>query len=119
MDYSDYRLENARRLGLITCNPGNENLKGKAFAEFGFERGYPAEKCKARLYVDAVGVKSVLENFAMLAPRNGEIAIVGVHKEASPFDWVQVSFNNWPRLRQRRHRNVATRDRHDDAVAAV
>lgn len=31
----------------------------------------------------------------MLAPRNGEISIVGVHKEPSPFDWVQVSFNNW------------------------
>lgn len=95
VDYSDYRLENARRLGFVTCNPSSENLKEKAFAEFGSQRGYPAEKCKARLYVDAVGVRSVLENFAMLAPRNGEIAIVGVHKEASPFDWVQVSFNNW------------------------
>ena len=95
VDYSEYRLENARRLGFATCNSGSENLKEKAFGEFGSQRGFPAEKCKARLYVDAVGVKSVLENFAMLAPRNGEIAIVGVHKEASMFDWVQVSFNNW------------------------
>ena len=95
VDHSDYRLENARRLGFVTCNSGSENLKQKAFSEFGSQRGYPGEKCKARLYVDAVGVKSVLESFAMLAPRNGEIAIVGVHKETSPFDWVQVSFNNW------------------------
>ena len=95
VDHSDYRLENARRLGFATCNSGSENLVQKAFAEFGSRRGYPGEKCKARLYVDAVGVKSVLESFAMLAPRNGEIAIVGVHKEPSPFDWVQVSFNNW------------------------
>jgi threonine dehydrogenase-like Zn-dependent dehydrogenase len=95
VDQSNYRLENARRLGFTTCNSGSENLKDKAFAEFGSQRGYPKEKCKARLYVDAVGVRSVLESFAMLAPRNGEISIVGVHKEASPFDWVQVSFNNW------------------------
>jgi 2-desacetyl-2-hydroxyethyl bacteriochlorophyllide A dehydrogenase len=95
VDYSDYRLENARRLGFAICNAGSENLKEKAFAEFGSQRGYPGEKCKARLYVDAVGVKSVLQDFAMLAPRNGEIAIVGVHKETSAFDWVQVSFNNW------------------------
>jgi threonine dehydrogenase-like Zn-dependent dehydrogenase len=95
VDYSDYRLENARRLGFTTCNSGTENLKEKAFSEFGSQRGYPAEKCQARLYVDAVGVKSVLESFALLAPRNGEIAIVGVHKEPAPFDWVQVSFNNW------------------------
>jgi threonine dehydrogenase-like Zn-dependent dehydrogenase len=95
VDRSDYRLENARRLGFYICNSGSENLKEKAFAEFGSQRGFPGEKCKARLYVDAVGVRSVLEDFAMLAPRNGEISIVGVHKEASPFDWVQVSFNNW------------------------
>ena len=95
VDYSDYRLENARRLGFITCNAGTEDLKEKAFAEFGFQRGYPSDKCGARLYVDAVGVKSVLENFAMLAPRNGEITIVGVHKELAPFDWTQVAFNNW------------------------
>jgi len=31
----------------------------------------------------------------MLAPRNGSISIVGVHKEPAPLDLVQVSFNNW------------------------
>ena len=95
VDFSDYRLANARRLGFATCNPGTENLKEKALAEFGSQPGYPAEKCGARLYVDAVGVKAVLENFAMLAPRNGEISIVGVHKEPALFDFTQVAFNNW------------------------
>jgi threonine dehydrogenase-like Zn-dependent dehydrogenase len=42
-----------------------------------------------------VGVRAVLENFSMLAPRNGEISIVGVHKEPAALDWTQVSFNNW------------------------
>jgi len=95
VDFSEYRLENARRFGFVTCNPSKEDLKEKAFAEFGSQRGYPNEKCKARLYIDAVGLKAVLDNFAMLAPRNGEISIVGVHKEPAPFDWTQVSFNNW------------------------
>jgi 2-desacetyl-2-hydroxyethyl bacteriochlorophyllide A dehydrogenase len=95
VDFSEYRLENARRLGFTTCNPSREDLKEKAMAEFGSRRGYPAEKCGARLYVDAVGVKAVLENFAMLAPRNGEVSIVGVHKEPAPFDFTQVAFNNW------------------------
>jgi 2-desacetyl-2-hydroxyethyl bacteriochlorophyllide A dehydrogenase len=95
VDYSDYRLENARKLGFATCNPGSEDLKHRAFAEFGTQPGFPSEKCGARLYIDAVGVKAVLENFAMLAPRNGEISIVGVHKEPATFDWLQVSFNNW------------------------
>jgi len=95
VDFSDYRLENARKLGFATCNLGREDLKEKAFITFGMQRGFPSEKCGARLYVDAVGVKEVLENFAMLAPRNGEISIVGVHKQPAPLDWTQVSFNNW------------------------
>jgi 2-desacetyl-2-hydroxyethyl bacteriochlorophyllide A dehydrogenase len=94
-DFSDFRLENARRLGFVTCNLAGEDLQARAFAEFGSQRGYPAEKCGARLYVDAVGVKAVLENFAMLAPRNGEISIVGVHKEPAALNWTEVSFNNW------------------------
>jgi threonine dehydrogenase-like Zn-dependent dehydrogenase len=95
VDYSDFRLENARRLGFETCNPGTEDLKAKAIATFGSQRGYPDERCGARLYVDAVGVKGVLANFAALAPRNGELTVVGVHKEAAPLDWTAVSFNNW------------------------
>jgi threonine dehydrogenase-like Zn-dependent dehydrogenase len=31
----------------------------------------------------------------MLAPRNGELSIVGVHKEPAAINWTEVSFNNW------------------------
>jgi len=95
VDLSDFRLENARRLGFLTCNPSSEDLKVKAIAEFGSSPGYPAEKCGARLYVDAVGVPSVIDNFAMLAPRNGSMSLVGVHKQPVPVDLTQVAFNNW------------------------
>jgi threonine dehydrogenase-like Zn-dependent dehydrogenase len=95
VDYSEFRLENARRLGFSTCHPPSENLKEKAFAEFGSQRGFPGEKCSANLYVDAVGVKSVIENFSELAPRNGSISIVGVHKEPVSLNLTHVSFNNW------------------------
>jgi len=94
-DYSEYRLANARHLGFATCNLETEDLKDKAFATFGSRPGYPDKKCGARLYVDAVGVKSILENFAMLAPRNGEITVIGVHKEPVTLDYTQVAFNNW------------------------
>jgi threonine dehydrogenase-like Zn-dependent dehydrogenase len=95
VDLSDFRLENARRLGFVTCNAARENLKDRAVAEFGSQRAYPDEKCGARLYVDAVGVKSVLENFTTLAPRNANLSVVGVHKQPVSLDLLQVSFNNW------------------------
>lgn len=95
VDLSEFRLENARRMGFLTCNPSIEDLKAKAIAEFGGSPGYPAEKCGARLYVDAVGVASVIDSFAMLAPRNGELSLVGVHKSPVALDLAQVAFNNW------------------------
>ena len=95
VDLSDFRLENAQRLGLLTCNPSRENLHGKAKAVFGTSPGYPAEKCGARLYVDAVGVASVIDDFAALAPRNGSLSLVGVHKQPVALDLAQVAFNNW------------------------
>ena len=95
VDYSEYRLENARRLGFITCNPGEEDLKARAIAEFGSQRGYPDERCGARLYIDAVGVGAVIESFQKLAPRNAGLSIVGVHKAPVALNLTQVSFNNW------------------------
>ncbi len=95
VDFSEFRLENARRLGFSTCHLPNENLKEKAFSVFGSQKGFLGEKCNANLYVDAVGVKSVMESFSELAPRNGSISLVGVHKEPVALDLMKVSFNNW------------------------
>ena len=95
VDLSDFRLENARKFGFATCNPSREDLRARALAEFGSEQSHFGERCKAKLYVDAVGVKSVMESFAMLAPRNGAISIVGVHKEPVPIDLTKLSFSNW------------------------
>ncbi len=95
VDLADFRLENARRFGFATCNPSKESLEDRALAEFGSVRSHFGERCKARLYVDAVGVKSVLDQFSQLAPRNGSLSIVGVHKEPVTLDLVRVSFSNW------------------------
>lgn len=94
-DYSEFRLESARRLGFLTCHLGTEDLRTKAFEAFGSQPGYPDERCAARLYIDAVGVAAVLDNFALLAPRNGALSVIGVHKARAPIDWTALSFNNW------------------------
>ncbi len=95
VDFSEYRLENARRMGFETCNAGSEDLAEKAKALFGTQRGYPNEKCGARLYIDCVGVPSIIGDFAMLAPPQAELSIVGVHKEPASLNFTEVAFNNW------------------------
>jgi threonine dehydrogenase-like Zn-dependent dehydrogenase len=95
VDLSEFRLANAREFGLVTCNPATEDLRARAFAEFGTQQTFFGERCNAQLYLDAVGLKVAIDNFAMLAGREASLAIVGVHHEPVPLDLMQVCYGNW------------------------
>ena len=95
VDLSDFRLEKARSFGLVTCNPAKEDLKARAFAEFGTQQGFFGESCGAELYLDAIGLPVAIENFAMLAGRSARLAVVGVHHAPVPIDLMQVCYGNW------------------------
>lgn len=95
VDISEFRLVNARRMGLVTCNPASEDLKARALAEFGSQQTFFGEACGAQLYLDAIGIKPALDNFAMLAGREARLAIVGVHHEPVAMDLLKVCYGNW------------------------
>jgi 2-desacetyl-2-hydroxyethyl bacteriochlorophyllide A dehydrogenase len=95
VDLSDFRLEKAKSFGLVTCNPAKEDLKERAFAEFGTQQGFFGEHCGAELYLDAIGLPVAIENFAMLAGRGARLAVVGVHHAPVPIDLMQVCYSNW------------------------
>ena len=95
VDISDFRLENARSFGLVTCNSATEDLQAKAFAEFGSHQTYLGERCSANLYLDAVGLTAAIDSFSMLAGREASLAIVGVHHEPVAIDLLKVCYSNW------------------------
>jgi threonine dehydrogenase-like Zn-dependent dehydrogenase len=95
VDISDFRLQNATKYGLITCNSAKEDLKVRAYAEFGSQRGFFGESCNADLYFDAVGLKVAVDNFVMLARPGAALGIIGVHHDPVPMDLIQVCYNNW------------------------
>ena len=95
VDVSEFRLEKAKALGLIPCNVATEDLRAKAFAEFGVQQGFFGERCAANLYLDAIGLKAAIDNFRMLAGREASLAIVGVHHEPVELDLMQVCYSNW------------------------
>ena len=94
VDLSEFRLENARRFGLVTCNSATEDLEQRAFEEFGARQSFLGERCGAELYVDAVGLKPAIDDFAKLAGPEASLAILGVHHEPVPIDLTQVCFGN-------------------------
>ena len=86
----------APAFGPLSFDPGKSYQFDLSLKRLLTESGwYPAEKCGARLYVDAVGMAPVLESFSRLAPRNGSLARVGVHKAPVAIDLAAVAFNNW------------------------
>jgi threonine dehydrogenase-like Zn-dependent dehydrogenase len=95
VDISDFRLDKARHIGLLTCNPASEDLAARAFAEFGSQSGFFGERCNADLYVDAIGMKVAIDNFTMLACREATLAVVGVHHAPVPLELVNLCYNNW------------------------
>lgn len=95
VDISEFRLDNARRMGLVTCNPAKEDLKARAIAEFGSQQGFFGESCGAQLYVDAIGLPVAIENFSMLAGREARLSIVGVHHKPAELDLLKVCYSNW------------------------
>lgn len=95
VDLSEFRLENARRMGLLACNPASEDLKARALAEFGSQQTFFGEACGAQLYLDAIGLKPAIDNFALLAGREARLAIVGVHHAPVELDLLKVCYGNW------------------------
>ena len=45
VDISDFRLENARRMGLAVCNSASEDLTARAIAEFGSQETFFGTRC--------------------------------------------------------------------------
>ncbi|WP_258359806.1 zinc-dependent alcohol dehydrogenase [Moorella sulfitireducens] len=95
VDISDFRLERARSLGLLTCNPEKENLKARAIEEFGKKISFGGEACGADLYIDAVGAQAVIDQFALLAGREASLGIIGVHHEPVTINMLSLCYNNW------------------------
>lgn len=95
IDIAENRLENARSFGLVTCNPATEDLKSRALAEFGSHQTFMGERCSASIYLDAIGMKVAIDNFALLAGREAALAIVGVHHGPVALDLLQVCYGNW------------------------
>lgn len=95
VERSEFRLENARRVGLVTCNPETESLDDRARAEFGTSHTFFGERCGADLYVDAIGLKVALDSFARLAGQNASLAVVGVHHEPVSMNYMHLCYGNW------------------------
>lgn len=95
VDISDLRLEAAKKIGCDTCNSVNEDLKQILNARYGTASSLFGVAPDVDVFIDATGLKAILDTFQELGKTGAKLSIVGVHHELRPFDFSGVTFNEW------------------------
>lgn len=93
IDFSEYRLENARSYGMLTCNPNKEDVEKVLFETFGSRPAYGGMKCQADCFVDAIGIQPCIDYFTKYGGYGATLCIVGVHHKPAQIDAVSVCYN--------------------------
>lgn len=93
IDFSEFRLSNARDYGMLTCNPSKEDVEKALFETFGTRPAYGGMKCCASCFVDAIGIQPCVDYFTKYAGYGATLCIVGVHHKPAQFDAVSVCYN--------------------------
>lgn len=93
IDFSEFRLQNARDYGMLTCNPKKENLDEVLFETFGKRPAYGGMKCLAECWFDCIGIQASVDYFFKYAGFGATMSIVGVHHKPAQIDAVSVCYN--------------------------
>jgi threonine dehydrogenase-like Zn-dependent dehydrogenase len=95
VDISEKRLKLAEQFGFIPCNSATEDLRAKAIETFGSSRGIQGEVSNCELYLDAVGMQPVLDNFQQLAKPGAKLTVVGVYHAPATINMMWVCYSTW------------------------
>ncbi|MBS6397937.1 MAG: zinc-binding dehydrogenase [Clostridiales bacterium] len=93
IDFSDFRLKNARQYGLLTCNPQEEDVEAVLKAAFGERGGYGGMRCGADFFFDCIGKQPSIDYFTKYAGYGATLSIVGVHIKPVTIDAVSICYN--------------------------
>ena len=93
IDFSDFRLSNAGKFGLLTCNPQKEDIQAALFDAFGSRPVYGGMKCTADVYIDCIGVQGSIDYFSNYAGYGAKLSIVGTHHKPPTINALSICFN--------------------------
>lgn len=91
-DLSDFRLDIARRLGFLTCNPGREDGNETMRAAFGTAPGLHGPAADVPIWIDAAGADSVLETYMAQGKIVSRFVAVAVGAAARPVDILHLTY---------------------------
>lgn len=92
-DHSDFRLEKARGLGLLTCNNGKENLKSTAMEQFGTAPSRFGPTANVDIYIDAAGAETILELYQSMGKIDSRLVVVAVLAGLRPVNILDMTYS--------------------------
>lgn len=92
-DHSDFRLEKAKGLGLLTCNNGKEDLKTTAMEQFGTAPSRFGPTVDVDIYIDAAGAESILELYQSIGKIDSRLVVVAVLAGLRPVNILDMTYS--------------------------
>jgi Threonine dehydrogenase and related Zn-dependent dehydrogenases len=94
-DYSDYRLEKAKKLGFEICNNGKEDLGARSKEVFGNAISAIGRTADVDIFIDAAGAETILEIYQEMAKVDSRMVIVAVLAGKRPIDLLAMTFGQY------------------------
>ena len=91
-DFSDFRLEKAKKLGMEICNNSKEDIKSRAIEYFGEAPSLSGTTANVDIYIDAAGASSILDLYQDMGKIECRMVIVGVLAGKRPVDILSMTF---------------------------
>lgn len=92
VDYSNYRLNIAKKLGFKTCNAKDENLHACMEAYFGYAKALNGQVANIDCWLDAAGASSILDDFQKYGKIFSRFVSVAVNNERRNIDLLHMTY---------------------------
>lgn len=100
VNMTDFRLDVAKKFGIITCNSATEDVEKRIKEEFGVVKGVQFGKCENFCedkldvdgYVEATGAESVINTMIENAKRGACIEVVSMHHRPRTLNLQDLTF---------------------------
>lgn len=91
-DFSDFRLNLAKRLGFAVCNPAREDFRARALDYFGTAPSLSGQTANIDCWLDAAGAPSILEDFLRSGKIESRFVSVGVNNAPRTIDLLHMTY---------------------------
>ncbi|WP_337101835.1 zinc-dependent alcohol dehydrogenase [Paenibacillus sp. YIM B09110] len=94
VDISDFRLDILKQYNFEVCNSMKEDLGEKLFEVFGEENEIFGKKVNVDIFIDAVGIEQIPQQFQQYGKIGAKLVIIGIHHTPRVVDLQKITMSS-------------------------